>query len=115
MAIIKLQAFEETTYKEACILASKLLEPNSEAYHKEIQKQSAQQDRSQLMSTINKSKATWIEKEYKKGFDEGLREGYQKVVSDHKITYPCSVCGGELAMKLLMAEKGWHIPPVSNN
>jgi hypothetical protein len=39
MAIIKLQASEETTYEEACILASKLLEPNSEAYQKEIEKQ----------------------------------------------------------------------------
>ena len=46
MAIIKLQASEETTYEEACILASKLIEPYSEAYNKEIEKQIMKHDRS---------------------------------------------------------------------
>lgn len=118
MAIIKLQAIEETTYEEACIRASKLVVPNSEAYHKEIQKQIMKHDRSQLMSSINKSKKTWTEKGRKQGYKEGYRNGYDTGSVDYKITYLCAVCGKEIvmkpgandhaAMKQLLKKGGWR-------
>lgn len=99
MTLIKFQASEETTYEEACILASKIMEPNSEAFREEVKKEIMKHDRSQLMSSINKSKKAWTEKGYKKGFDEGYKQGHQKGVADYMITYPCSICGKELVMK----------------
>lgn len=117
IAIVKLQASEECSYEEACVFASKILEPNSEAYREEIQRELLKHDRSQLMSSINKSKKSWTEKGRKKGYKEGYKKGYQKGSSDYKITYPCSVCGKDLvmkpsendhvAMKQLMKERGW--------
>jgi flagellar biosynthesis/type III secretory pathway protein FliH len=117
IAIVKLQAKEETTYEEACKLASKLLEPNSEAYRKEVEKEINKQDRSQIMSTVNKSKASWIKKGYDQGFEAGNNIGYKRGEEGFKITYPCAVCGGELimmpgaadheAVKKYLKEKGW--------
>ena len=113
MAIIKLQASEECTYDDACVFASKMLEPNSEAFNELIRKEVLKNDRSNVMSTINKSKKTWIEKGRKKGYEEG----YQIGVEEYRITYSCSVCGGELvmrseaadhvAMKGFMSKAGW--------
>lgn len=117
MALIKLQASEETSFRDACLLASRLLGPNSEAYHQQIERELVKHDRSRVMSSVNKSKKTWMEKGRKKGYNEGYKSGYQKGSTDYKIVYPCSVCGGELlmkpgsndhvAMKKLMVQAGW--------
>ena len=117
IALIKLQASEEVSYEEACLLASKFLDTNSETFRKEVEREIMKHDRSQLMSSINKSKKTWTEKGRKKGYNEGYRDGYSKGTTDFKITYPCSICGNELgmkpgakdheAMKGLMRQAGW--------
>jgi hypothetical protein len=54
MAIIKLQASEETTYEEACILASKLLEANSEVFQSAVDSMVSKRDRATILSKINK-------------------------------------------------------------
>ena len=61
------------------------------------------------MSKVNKSRKTWTEKGYK--------QGYKKSEAEHKITYSCSVCKGQLimkpgendhiAMKKMMSDAGW--------
>jgi flagellar biosynthesis/type III secretory pathway protein FliH len=117
MAIIKLQASEEINYEEACLFASKLLEPNSEAYQDEVKKEILKHDRSQLMTSINKGKKSWIDKGRQQGLEEGFKQGFEKGVSEYKITYSCSVCDGELfmkpgandhiEMKKLMKQAGW--------
>jgi hypothetical protein len=117
MALIKLQANEETTFREACILASKLLLPNSEAYHEQINREISKHDKSKLMSSVNRSRKSWMEKGRIEGFNEGYKQGYQKAASIFTVTYPCSVCGeyilmkpGEKhhqAMQQYMKEKNW--------
>jgi hypothetical protein len=119
IALIKLQANEESSFRDVCVLATKLLEPNSKAYQEQIQKEIFKDNRSRIMSSVNKSKKTWREKGRKQGYNEGYRVGYQKGTADNKITYGCSICGKELvmmpeksdhiAMKGLMKQAGWPI------
>jgi hypothetical protein len=117
MGIIKLQASHECTYDEACIHAVPLLDSNSELFKKAVNAEVSKQDRSSVMTRINKSKASWMEKGRLKGVAEGRSIGYNEGVQEYKIAYSCSVCAGELVMKpgapdyeamtLLMKEKGW--------
>ena len=69
------------------------------------------------MTEVNKAKKTWRKKGYDSGYREGDKAGYQRGVKQYKVTYPCSVCGGELvmmpgakdheAMKAFMKQAGW--------
>ena len=118
IALIKLQGRLESTYEEACIRASQLLDPNGKEFEKAVADEINKIEKSQIMSKVNKSRKTWTEKGYKKGFSEGRKEGHRKGVAEHKITYPCSICKGELimkpgekdhiAMKKLMSDAGWR-------
>jgi flagellar biosynthesis/type III secretory pathway protein FliH len=117
IALIKLQGRMESTYDEACIKASQILDPNSEEFEKAVTKEVNKIKKSQVMSKVNKNKKTWSKKGYERGFSEGHRQGYKKGEADYKISYNCSVCGREiimspgegdhLAMKKLMKEAGW--------
>ena len=117
IAVIKLQGRMESTYEEACIRASQLLDPNSKEFEKVVADEVSKIEKSQIMSKVNKSRKTWTEKGYKKGFSEGHRQGYRKGEAEHKIVYSCSVCNGELvmkpgendhiAMKKIMSDAGW--------
>jgi hypothetical protein len=117
IALIKLQGRLESTYEEACIRASQLLDINSTEFEKAVATKIRNIMKSQVMSKVNKSRKTWTDKGYKKGYREGHRQGYQKGVAEYKITYSCSVCGEELvmmpdnkdhlAMKNMMINGGW--------
>jgi flagellar biosynthesis/type III secretory pathway protein FliH len=93
IGIIKLQGKLESSYEEACIKASQLLDENSKEFEKALETKVRSIEKSQVMSKINKSKKTWTDKGYKKGYGEGHMQGYKKGVKEHKITYPCSICG----------------------
>ncbi len=105
MTLVKLQGAEGLDWDEACLHASRLMDVSGKRYRDEIRAEANRVYKKRFMTEINKAKQTWI----KKGFQEGVNES--------RITYPCSVCGGELvmkpeavdhdAMKLLMKEKGW--------
>ena len=109
IALIKLQGRMESTYEEACIRASQLLDPNSKEFEKIVADKIRKIKKSQIMSKVNKSRKTWTEKGYK--------QGYKKGEAEHKITYSCCVCNGELvmkpgendhiAMKKRMSDAGW--------
>ena len=117
IALIKLQGRLESTYEEACIMASQLMDVNSIEFEKALADETRNIEKSQLMSKVNKSRKTWTDKGYKKGYGEGHRQGHNKGVAEYKITYPCSVCGKELimipdnkdhvAMKTMMNTGGW--------
>ncbi len=117
ISLIKLQGRLESTYEEACIRASQLLDINSIEFEKAVAAETRNIEKSQVMSKVNKSRKTWTDKGYKKGYGEGYRQGYQKGEAEYKITYPCSICGGELvmwpdkkdhvAMKKMMINGGW--------
>ena len=117
MAIIKIQATEEIGFDEACVLASKLIDENSGDFKKAVDSQVNHYKKSLLMSEVNKVKGSWMEKGYTKGLNEGQKDGYKKAELEYKITYPCSVCGGELVMKQgandhetmkkIMSQAGW--------
>ncbi len=117
IALIKLQGRMESTYEEACIRASQLLDPNSKEFEKAVADEVSRFEKSQIMSKVNKSRKTWTEKGYKRGLSEGHKQGYKKGEAEHKITYSCSVCNGELvmkpgendhiAMKKMMSDAGW--------
>jgi flagellar biosynthesis/type III secretory pathway protein FliH len=90
-----------------------------------VQSEANRLKKSQLMTEINKAKKTWHMKGYDSGFKDGDKEGYQRGVHQYKVTYPCSVCGGELvmmpgardheAMKSMMKQAGWaHSTCLSN-
>lgn len=99
IALIKLQGRLESTYEEACIRASQLLDTNSKEFDKAVADETRKIEKSQIMSKVNKSKKTWTEKGYERGFKDGHKQGYGKGVAEYKITYPCNVCNGELVMK----------------
>ena len=117
ISLIKLQGRLESTYEEACIRASQLLDVNSLEFEKAVAAGTRNIEKSQVMSKVNKSRKTWTDKGYKKGYGEGHRQGYQKGEAEYKITYKCSICGGELvmipdnkdhvAMKKMMINAGW--------
>jgi hypothetical protein len=117
ISLIKLQGSLESTYEEACIQASQLMDINSTEFEKAVAAETRNIEKSQVMSKVNKSRKTWTDKGYKKGYGEGHRQGYKKGVAEYKITYPCSICGGELvmmpgnkdhvAMKTMMVNGGW--------
>ena len=117
ISLIKLQGRLESTYEEACIRASQLMDINSTEFEKAVKDETRKIEKSQVMSKVNKSRKTWTDKGYKKGYGEGHRQGYKKGVAEYKITYPCSICGGELvmmpgnkdhvAMKKMMVNGGW--------
>ncbi len=75
----------ESTYEEACIRASQLLDPNSKEFEKAVADEISRIEKSQIMSKVNKSRKTWTEKGYKRGFSEGHKEGYRKGVDEYKI------------------------------
>ncbi|MFC1804165.1 hypothetical protein ACFL0D_09425 [Thermoproteota archaeon] len=105
MSIIRLQGDEGLTWDEACTRASTLLDTGKEVYTKSVRKEAQSLYKSRHMTEMNKSRKKWVE------------EGYRKGVEEYKITYPCSVCGGELvlkpgekdheAMKGFMRQAGW--------
>ena len=117
IALIKLQGRLESTYEEACIRASQLLDSNSEEFEKAVASETSKIEKSQIMSKVNKNRKGWIEKGYKNGFSEGHKQGYRKGVTENQITYNCSVCNGEIvmkpggndhtAMKKMMADSSW--------
>ena len=117
IALIKLQGSLESTYQEACIRASQLLDINSLEFEKAVNAKTRSLEKSSFMSKVNKSKKTWTDKGYKKGYDVGYKKGHQKSETENRITYPCSICGGELVMipgnkdhkvmKSLMKDAGW--------
>jgi len=117
MALIKVQASEELDYEQACERASQLIDTNSEEYRRAVQSEANRLKKSQLMTEINKAKKTWRKKGYSSGYKDGDKAGYQRGVQEYRITYPCSVCGGELvmmlgakdheAMKFMMKQAGW--------
>ena len=117
IALIKLQGRLESTYEEACIQASQLMDINSTKFEKAVADEIRKSEKGQVMSKVNKSRKTWTDKGYKKGYGEGHRQGYKKGVAEYKITYPCSVCREELvmmpnnkdhgAMKTMMVNGGW--------
>jgi flagellar biosynthesis/type III secretory pathway protein FliH len=117
IAIIKLQGTHESSYEEACDLASQLLDTNSKEFEKAVAGKVHSIEKSKLMSKVNKSRKTWTDKGYKKGYREGHNEGYRKGVADYQITYECSICGKEMimkpgdndhvAMKKMMKNGGW--------
>ena len=98
MAIIKVQASEELDYEQACQRASQLIDTNSEEYRRAVQSEANRLKKSQLMTEINKGKKTWRKKGYSSGYKDGDKAGYKRGVQESRITYPCSVCGGELVM-----------------
>ena len=105
IALIKLQGRLESTYEEACIHASKLMDINSTEFEKRVADETRNIEKSQVMSKVHKRRKSWTDKGYKKG------------VTEYKITYPCSLCGEELvmlpdnkdhiAMKKMMVTGGW--------
>jgi len=105
IALIKLQGRLESTYEEACIKASQLMDINSAEFEKRVADETRNIEKSQVMSKVNKRRKNWTDK------------GYRKGVAEYKITYPCSVCGEELvmmpgnedhtAMKTKMHDGGW--------
>jgi hypothetical protein len=121
IAIVKLQGKLESTYEEACIVASQLMDVNSEVFEKAVSVKVRKIEKSKAMSTVNKSRKTWTDKGYQKGYSKGIKEGhrkgYQKGVEEYMITYPCNICNRDLvmkpgeidhvAMKKMMTEKGW--------
>ncbi len=117
IALIKLQGRQESTYEEACIKASQLIDTNSTEFEKAVADETRKIEKSQIMSQANKNRKTWTDKGYKKGHGDGDSQGYQRAVTEYKITYPCSICGEELvmkpnnpdheAMKPMMAKAGW--------
>ncbi len=117
LAIIKVQASEELDYEEACLRASQLMDTNSKEYRKAVEVEANRLKKSQLMSEINKNKKTWRKKGYNSGYTDGDNAGHQRGVQEYRISYPCSVCGGELVMtpgakdheaaKMMMKQAGW--------
>jgi len=117
IALIKLQGRLESTYDEACIKAAQLMDPNSAEFEKAVANETRKIEKSQIMSKANKNRKAWTDKGYKKGFNEGRKQGYQQAVAEYRITYPCSICGEDLiiipnnpdheAMKPMMAKAGW--------
>jgi len=118
IALIKLQGRLESTYDEACIKASQLMDPNSAEFEKAVANETRKIEKSQIMSQANKNRKTWTDKGYKKGRKDGDSQGHQRGVSEYRITYPCSICGKEIvmlpnnpdheAMKPMMKNTGWH-------
>jgi flagellar biosynthesis/type III secretory pathway protein FliH len=117
IALIKLQGRLESTYEEACMKASQLMDTNSTEFEKAVADETRNIEKSQIMTKVNKSRKTWTDKGYKKGYRDGDSQGYQRGVSEYKILYPCSICAEDLvmmpnnqdhkAMKLMMAKAGW--------
>ena len=105
IALIKLQGRLESTYEEACIHASKLMDINSTEFEKRVADETRNIEKSQVMSKVNKRRKSWMDK------------GYRKGVAEYKITYPCSLCREEIvmmpdnkdhvAMKKMMVTGGW--------
>ena len=105
IALIKLQGRLESTYEEACIHASKLMDINSTEFEKRVADETRNIEKSQVMSKVNKRRKTWTDK------------GYRKGVAEYKIKYHCSLCGEEIvmmpdnkdhvAMKKMMVTGGW--------
>ena len=58
IALIKLQGRLESTYEEACIRASQLLDPNSKEFEKAVADEINKIEKSQIMSKVNKSRKT---------------------------------------------------------
>jgi len=117
IALIKLQGRLESTFEEACIKASQLMDTNSAEFEKAVADETLNIEKSQVMTKVNKSRKTWTDKGYKKGHRDGDSQGYQRGVAEYKITYPCSICDEELVMvpnnpdhqaiKPMMAKAGW--------
>jgi hypothetical protein len=117
IALIKLQGRLESTYEEACIRASQLLDINGDMFEKAVADETRKIEKGMFMSKVNKSRKTWTDKGYKKGFGEGRKQGYKEGMADYKITYSCNICNGELvmkpgendhnAMRKMMSDGGW--------
>jgi hypothetical protein len=73
IGIIKLQGNLESSCEEACVKASQLLDVNSNEFGKALEVKTQNIEKSRLMKMINKSKKTWSEKGYRKGYMEGHR------------------------------------------
>ena len=98
ISIIKLQGELESTYEEACIRASKLLNVNSKKFEDVVEAKVRSFEKSSLLKKVNKSRKTWTDKGYNKGYTEGHRVGYMKGVREYKITYPCNICNKEMVL-----------------
>jgi hypothetical protein len=55
IALIKLQGRSESTYEEACIMATQLLDINSTEFEKAVATDTRNFEKSQVMSKVNKS------------------------------------------------------------
>ena len=117
MSLIKLQAEHDLDYDEACVRASRLLDANSREFKLAVEKEVGSIKRGLMLSESNRFKKTWKEQGYEEGYGEGDAAGYSRGAKEHKIVYPCSVCGREIimlpdgpdhrAMKDMMKERGW--------
>ena len=70
IALIKLQGRLESTYEEACIRASQLMDINSIEFEKAVAAETRNIEKSQVMSKVNKSRKTWADNGYKKGWKD---------------------------------------------
>lgn len=117
MALIKIQAEEDLDYDDACIRASILLDMNSEEHKKSVKKEAERIHKKRFFKEVGKTHATWREKGRQEGYEEGRNAGYTDGMNQHKITYPCNVCGKPItmypgsndheAMKQFMKQAGW--------
>ena len=105
MAIVRLQGEEDLDWDQACIRTAELIDVKREEFLKAVDMVADRKYKSRHMKELNSSRKSWTEKGYAKGAEE------------HRITYPCSVCGGDLtikpgakdheAMKEMMKQAGW--------
>ena len=117
MTIIRLQGTEDLDFEEACIRASQLIDSNSEEFKKSVEVKVSNFKKGLLLSESNRSRKTWTNKGYKKGYSEGEATGYQRGVDENRITFQCAMCNQELwlppnseahkAVIAFLKEKGW--------
>lgn len=105
MAIVRLQGEEDLDWDQACIRTAELVDVRREEFLRAVDGAANRVYKSRHMKELNKSKQSWT----KRGYDRGVEE--------YRVTYPCSVCGGDLilkpgakdheAMKGMMQQAGW--------
>jgi flagellar biosynthesis/type III secretory pathway protein FliH len=115
--LIKFQGKLESSYAEACVEASKLIDANSAEFENAVKVEARRLENSSLMTKVNKNRKTWTGKGYEKGLAEGKEQGYKEAEQKFKITYLCKVCKEPLvmypgsddhkAMQTLMMNAGW--------
>ena len=117
MAVIRIQGDQDLDWDEACQHLAALSEPNSKKFKQAVSREANRRYKSRHLSELNKAKKSYVDMGYQDGFLMGTHAGYNEGIKDWRISYPCSICGELIPLKLgekstedaieYLKSKGW--------